>query len=104
MRVVGEREASRRMCDHAASDMLGVNSILHECMRKRRGSGDPPGLQNRREAPSRRLWCVRLAHASANVFKNLPLQYLRIGLLHSGNMLIGLLIGITSVVPLLHFF
>src|SRR5512146_902605 len=35
-------------------------------MRKRMGSGDPPGLQNRREASSRCLGCVRLAHASAN--------------------------------------
>ncbi len=31
------------------------------------GSGDPPGLQNRRAASSRRRGCVRLAHASARV-------------------------------------
>src|SRR5512146_495529 len=36
-------------------------------MRKRMGSGDHPGLQNRREASSRCLGCVRLAHASANL-------------------------------------
>src|SRR6266850_832735 len=33
--------------------------------RKRMGSGDPPGLQNRRAAGLPCRWCVRLAHASA---------------------------------------
>jgi len=33
--------------------------------RKRMGSGDPPGLQNRRAAGLPRRRCVRLAHASA---------------------------------------
>jgi len=32
------------------------------------GSGDPSGLQNRREAGFARLRCVRLAHASAKGF------------------------------------
>src|SRR4051794_16522792 len=36
-----------------------------EDMRKRMGSGDPPGLQNRRSAPSRCRGFVRLAPASA---------------------------------------
>src|SRR5919109_5667399 len=44
-------------------------------MRKRMGSGDPPGLQNRRAAGLPRRWCVRLAHASA---KNLMTSSIRI--------------------------
>src|SRR5690348_6783911 len=39
-----------------------------DLLRKRTGSGDPPGLQNRRKASSRCLRCVRLAHASAKIF------------------------------------
>ena len=36
----------------------------------KRGSGDPPGLQNRRLAPCGvNGWCVRLAHASAHSFR-----------------------------------
>src|SRR3954464_13958768 len=33
------------------------------------GSGDPPGLQNRRFVASRYEGCVRLAHASATFLK-----------------------------------
>jgi len=39
------------------------------------GSGDPPGLQNRREAGQPRLRCVRPAHASANCLNSLRLAY-----------------------------
>src|SRR5438270_323349 len=37
------------------------------------GSGDPHGLQNRREAGSSCLRCVRLAHASANLLRSLAM-------------------------------
>src|SRR5205085_2188094 len=35
------------------------------CSRRRKGSGDLPGLQSRRFGPSRVEWWVRLPHASA---------------------------------------
>jgi len=36
-------------------------------MRRRKGSGDLPGLQSRRSGSSRAVWWVRLPHASANI-------------------------------------
>ena len=53
----------------AAQTILPSTDCKRTCyfgsMRKRMGSGDPPGLQNRRLSGSTWQGCVRLAHASA---------------------------------------
>src|ERR1700682_1577851 len=69
--------------------------------RRRKGSGDLPGLQSRRFGPSRVEWWIRLPHASAKVLLiQLPLRRelsekegLRLGVLDSNWTQIWTLVG-----------
>ncbi len=56
------RSPSPASCLRAAITMCYDGGLLR---RRRKGSGDPPGLQSRRSGPSRVGWWVRLPHASA---------------------------------------
>ena len=58
----------------AGNAQNGIARRQRAGVRKRMGSGDPPGLQNRRVASSRCHGCVRLAHASAKSFSSLTQQ------------------------------